>query len=322
MFSKIIIFLITMYTLNEVRGMDVIMNEKWKNILIIILSIIVVGLVCFIILFFTGVGKTNVHDDKNTSNNDKNELNVKLNENMDYVYDANYSYGNKYTEYVRGIESDEDRIEIRNKNAIAIEYTIGKQFLKNLKVPYININSEDAKRVNEELKELYMKNAEQFDKCALDIYGGCTQILTYKSYEYNDIVSIVIVEGIQINSPVSYRYKTYNFDIKTGSLIDYSSLVKKLGYDYNEILNKIKNNIKVKMDELYLNIDLSNNCKSATKYNSSNCYEIAYKLLDESISSNSMLFVDNDGFINILAIPYSEAGQNSGSTYYLFKVEK
>ena len=110
------------------------MNEKGKNIFIIILSIIVIGLISFIVLILTGVVKLNLNNNLTNVNNEKEES-IKLDKSKDYVYDADYKYDNIYTEYVRGIEKDSvERTEISNKEVIPVEYTIGKQYLKNLNI--------------------------------------------------------------------------------------------------------------------------------------------------------------------------------------------
>lgn len=291
------------------------MNKKGNNLIIITLSIIVVCLIIFISLLFTGVIKLeNIISSDNKSQNNKEES-IKLDSSKEYVYDANYKYENQSTEYVR--EFDENTTEskvTKNNNAIPVEKTTGKEYLKELVVPYININSSDASKINSELKNVYIENAKSFDLCALD--RSCSQILTYKTYSYNNILSVVVISAIQSTSPWLFDYKTYNIDLKTGNLLDFSTFLEKANYEHDTFLVNIKNSVKNKMDELYGSNSSNSNCFSKASYDK------AYELLDTSFDNNSMYFIDNDGNINVLAIPYSECGQNSPYEYYLFVQKK
>ena len=206
------------------------------------------------------------------------------------------------------------------------------QYLSNLKVPYININTYDAGQANKEIEMLYLDSAKTFDACADEansssITSSCSQILTYRTYKYNDILSVVVISGGQSTAPWVLEYNIYNFDLTTGNLLDYDSLLTKTGYDKNETLAKMKNLLKNKMDELWgKHADMSNACGYDGlyfDYTGTSCYEKANEILEDSIEDDSVLFfVNNEGNLNILTIPFYSGVQNGEMNKYLFEVAK
>ena len=298
-------------------------NDKGKNVLITIFVSIIILLLIIIFLIYNGTLKLEIIQ----NNEEKNEnLNIKINENLEYVYDASYSYDNKYTEFDRTFTENENGTKKIIDFGLEVEYTDGMQYLKNLKIPYINIDSYDAGQVNKELEQLYIENAKTFDSCAEDKIIGCTQILTYRTYTYESILSVVVIESIQGTSPWVLNYKIYNFDLTTGNKLTYEETLSKTNYELNETTNKLEQLIKEKMDSIYGEHigDLSKACYSTDgnlDNNKVNCYEKANQLLNESIKDNSILyFIDNSGELNVLAIAYYNGVQNGELNHYLIKI--
>ena len=294
----------------------------------IIIMLVVVGG-----LFATGtIGfKTTTTDNGQGSENNKS---IKIDESKDYVYDAEYKYDNKYTEFDR--TNGERKDTTIDYYGISVELT-AIDYLKNLKVPFININSSDAQTVNKELENLYLKYAKDFDGCAEELKNqngpGCSQILTYRTYKYNDILSIIVIDGIQGTSPFVFDYHTYNFNITTGKVLNYDEVLQKLNLDKSSTLETLKKNAKEKMDSLNSSWntknDLSNECQYIKDengnplYGTTNCYDITNLLLQKSIDSNEILyFVDDSGDLNVMMILYLAFAQNGDRNHYLIKVTK
>ena len=310
--------------------------EKGKNNkgIIILLTVIIVILAVLCILFATDTItlNSNITNNKEKTSDNSNKK-IKIDESKEYVYDAEYKYDNKYTEYDRLNGNGEKRTI--DYYGIPVEKS-EKDYLKDLVVPYININSNDATKVNTELENLYLKYAKEFDSCideAKTTTGpGCSQILTYRTYSYNNILSVVVIDSIQATSTYIFNYHIYNFDLNTGNIISYNDMLSKLGYNKDTILDKMKASIKNQMDITYKNNpegDLSKAChynkdnNGNPLYGTTNCYDITYKLLQESIDNSSILyFVDNDGILNILPILYVDFVQNGSNNHYLVKVNK
>lgn len=305
-------------------------EEKKKNLLIICLIIITLMLLTLVILLSTGVIKTSKNNEELNNNLPKNETieeennNINTNENNrdnNYVYDANYSYNNQYTESKRYTYNEPEGKKTIDRFGISVEFNYGTQYLKDLKVPYININSNDATNANNEIKQLYEEYAKTFDECAIEgENSGCSLILTYKTYKYDNILSIVIIHAKQATSQWVLSYKTYNFDITTGKKLTYNEILSKLGYEENNTLTKIKDNLKNKMEEIYTQdkIDLSTECQ-----NNTSCYDKANQLVETSINDNSLLFfVNNEGELNLLLIAYYDGVQNGKEHHYLIEIDK
>lgn len=309
-------------------------NKKSKIGLIVLLVIIILGLGGYVV--YDKVLSTGNQNKGNNSKDDKSNS-IKIEDSKEYVYDAEYKYDNKYAEYERGFTDGSEEKRTIDLYGIPVEFTYNTQRLEDLKVPYININSYDAGNANGELKELYMKVAKNFDSCAFeaesDSAPSCSQILTYRTYQYNNILSVVVIDSIQATSKWVLNYNIYNFDLKTGDKIDYNEMLSKLRLEKNVTFDALKQDAKNEMDEFVSKTNFSEELSKAchygndengnSKYGTDNCYEITYQLLQKSIDENKILFfVDNDGNLNVMAILYFDFVQNGDVDYYLLKVSK
>lgn len=145
-----------------------------------------------------------------------------------YVYDASYDnagYEESYT----------------NEN--------GTVYLSDLVVPYINIESDDAKKSNEEIKDLYSRILNAYKS-----YNTSTKSMKLSiNYNYfctGKILSVVITyRGFA--SEIE-EYKTFNFDLKDGHLLTYKEVYERFGFDSNSIREKLDLIIKDKFKK-YVN---------------------------------------------------------------------
>lgn len=293
---------------------------KGKNIVIIILVVLVLGLSLYIVYDKT-LSKENKDNDIDKGFDNGNTVSIKNNEELDYVYDADYTYDNKYQTYEINNDGYQELVEIdKYYNNFKVEYRKGEQRVSDLKVPYINIKSSYGDSVNKELKKLYEDKALEFDENAKESEEGqqCRQVLTYRTYNYNDMLSVVVIYATQCTAPWNLNYKTYNFDLSTGNEISYKDMVLRLGYAQDTMLEKVDKALKLKMDELFKEDDLDKGCN-----NGSSCYEIAYSKLNNSISDNSVLFfTNNSGVLTIMAVPYNDGVQNGEEHLAMIEVTK
>ena len=245
---------------------------KGKNIVIIILGVLVLGLSLYIVYDKT-LSKENKDNDIDKGFDNGNTVSIKNNEELDYVYDADYTYDNKYQTYEINNDGYQELVEIdKYYNNFKVEYRKGEQRVSDLKVPYINIKSSYGDSVNKELKKLYEDKALEFDENAKESEEGqqCRQVLTYRTYNYNDMLSVVVIYATQCTAHWNLNYKIYNFDLSTGNEISYKDMVSRLGYAQDTMLEKVDKALKLKMDELFKEDDLDKGCN-----NGSSCYEIA-----------------------------------------------
>lgn len=155
------------------------------------------------------VNNTVNNTSKNGTNNSKTSNSKKIDESKEWVYNAEYTKENK---------------EIHTENE-----TLGNKTLetdKDLIVPYININSEDAKKANKEIKEVYEEKYSEFGEYLSKSSDGelkaySCPLLEYKVYENQNILSVVlyntermVVTNSSLGSKELYIY-TYNFNLDT-----------------------------------------------------------------------------------------------------------
>lgn len=166
----------------------------------------------------------------------------KEDETKDYVYDADYT---------SVIDFD------KNAGSCPISKT-------SLVVPYINLNSEDAKIVNREIKSLYEQAVGKYRANVTLDQEPCTIVkMAYKYYENNDVLSVVLAYAEHVTDLANPTFYTYNLSLKTGALIkDYAEL-KALSNQANssdkDILDAIKivaiNKLASMSDTEYATVD-------------------------------------------------------------------
>ena len=229
----------------------------------------------------------------------KRDKNIKIDYNRDFVYDAGYHYDNKYKEYdyCDGTTYTHDGFDV-------LVCDKGSMRLSNLIVPYINIKSNDAYRVNRELKSLYEEYASRFDSFYEDLDGNSgSEVLNYYSFLSDKVLSVVIIYGYQITDVLYPDYKVYNFDLSTGDLIDYDDLIKLLDVDIDSVYSNVFYNIS--------NSDLGYDI----------FYEDTINGFNESISNGSVLcFVNDDGALEYIVDVYVPGGR--GNIYCRFNSKK
>lgn len=271
-----------------------------------ILVVLLFSIVCFLIDYIVIdktlskkiVDKPDVIDVEEES---KREKNIKIDYNRDYVYDAGYHNDNKYKEYdycdgITTYTHDGFDVLICDK---------GSMRLSNLVVPYINIKSNDAYRVNRELKDLYDEYAGMFDAFYEDLESGNggSLVLGYYSFLSDNVLSVVIIYGYQITDVLYPDYKIYNFDLDNGDLLEYNELIELLDIDVESIYSSVFNNIS--------NNDLG--------------FDIFYdETIDNFKSSidngNILCYVNDNGFLEYIVKLYVPSGR--GYIHHRFSSQK
>lgn len=228
----------------------------------------------------------------------KREKNIKIDYNRDYVYDAGYHNDNKYKEYdyCEGTTYTHDGFDV-------LVCDKGSMRLSDLVVPYINIKSNDAYRVNRELKVLYDEYASRFDEfyIGLESGNGGSQVLNYYSFSSNDILSVVVIYGYQQTDILYPDYNIYNFDLKSGNLIDYDEMIDKLDIDMDLVYSNVRDNIS--------NSDFS-------IFSDETISEFNYSISDGSVKC----FINDSGVLEYIVNVYVPGGR--GNIYYRYSSDK
>lgn len=210
------------YTNNEDTNQN--NKSKDKKIAIILISIIIV----LILAIGIGVGVWFAGDTTKIINNteeiikteDKN-VNKKLDETKSWVYDAEYNKENKIVDNKYNFNND-------------------------VVVPYININSKDAEKVNSEIKniyeEAYLKFGSKETAKGVENNSKIIYSANYKYYENDNIISIVLeVASFESNGGArTSKLYTYNFNTDTLNLATLSEISRLCGFSSaNDVNEKI-----------------------------------------------------------------------------------
>lgn len=254
--------------------------EKKKNkllpILTIILAILMAGLITYIIYnnFIE-----NKHDKETQTNVDK------IYKTKEYVYDANYEISTEIKQYY--VYGGEKLISINDLN-----------------VPYINIDSDDAKKVNQEIYKIYEDLIKDFEKLSKEEIWY--SISSYNSCINDNILSIIITIESAGTSIPNYEYYTYNFDLDNGNLLNYEEVLTKFKLTQEDALTAVKE---------ILNKYIINKCYTCSIDNEIYLQEFNKSLsyYQNNIVNNNLKFFIKENQLIIVLKPMTYANQDSGS---------
>lgn len=178
---------------------------------------------------------------------------------------------------------------IINKNKKEIIYTKSKNGDSSL--PYININTDDINKINEQLKSDY----EMIKKYNNE---------SYMKYEYDDsdYLSLVVEEGIKQDDYILEKnFYTYNIDTKSKRVLSFDEILNIYNLNYDDVKETIETELKrqyeSEVNEGYID---DNECDYQCYLSFRN-----YKSIDENLT----IYKKNDkvyGYLNI----------NHGFIYY------
>lgn len=276
-----------------------------KNLIIILLSILVIILGGFI--FYDKVLKKspsennnvqnpsneynnqdvdNSKDNKQDTEDNDNQKSIKINNSKDYIYDATYA-----------------------KNVSASSYTtqFGTYYSKDLIVPYININSDDAEEANNELQQTFGIMIEMYNAGVED-----QQTYAENNYDYylgKDYVSLIFSFGLGGTDVIVPSYFTYNFDLNDGDFLDLDDITSKL--KIKDFKTKAEQAIMTSLLETLQDFDESN-YPEGTNFNSyykETIDDFELNLENEAIK----FFVDKNGKLNFIVRLSVPIGQGSST---------
>ncbi len=153
------------------------------------------------------------------------------------------------------------------------------------KVPVINLKSEEANAINNELKTYTsgVKNTLQkgdLQQCyeTSDIYK--TNYLDYAVYSYQEYVTLLIRES-EYNCEVGFsstsKVKSYTFNVLSGKVLSFQDLLQK----YDTTLTKVVEQIRIKLNEDQTIIEEIPNIKIEETINQLKAQETYVLYIDE-----------------------------------------
>lgn len=199
------------------------MKQFFKIVLLIILAIIILCL-SFVI-------------SKNAfSNNYKEKVNTGITENS---IDKNRIKNN----IAKKIDDSKDYIYEKDSKLIK-EKVDSEDYEDNIRLPFINIDSSDAKKTNEELQNRFNVFSNSLEK---DDYGFNYTKMDYEEHIINNKYVSLSVLRMPIFVPggdfLEY-YTIYNFDLEnSGKLLSRNDIIKKFNITESELESKIKDEL-------------------------------------------------------------------------------
>ena len=206
---------------------------------------------------------------------------LKLDIAKDWVYKAEYTY----------------EVEEESYNDI-YDTTFS---VKNIKAPYININSSDAQRINKQIKEVFDKLIDEYKEALVN--KEATSTLKYESYLNENILSVVIEH---LNSWNESEYYTYNLNIKTGKLLTFEEIYQIVGLTEVDIEPKLEQAIT---DYINNFLEETNQDLPAEKF-----INESMEMFYNSLEGNQFgYFFDKNNNLNIITVLSLPVGHG---TYY------
>lgn len=119
--------------------------------------------------------------------------------------------------------------------------------VSDLVVPYINIDSPDAKAANEEIYGVYEELIDAFNECArtADEYEGAGySVSDYEAYILDDAVSVLVTRTTGGTDVPWHDYYSYSFSPEDGRLLTYEEACEIAGITVEQAGETVKNNIR------------------------------------------------------------------------------
>ena len=215
----------------------------------------------------------------------------KIVENRGYVYDAQYT--------PNGIKAD------NYSTNDGTEYNIS-----DIVLPYVNMNSDDAKDINSEIEILYNKCVEEFKVCSQNENSFIKS--DYETFITSNIYSILITiqRGEEENS--ENEYIAYNFDVISGTKLDYNQVCYIAGItNASDSIRECIDNLE-DFESYYLVVDRNNSQADVTIRKTEileNKEEIYTNYQQDLLNNEIVYFLDNNLKLNIslkIVLPDSE----------------
>ena len=179
-----------------------------------------------------------------------------LKENFLNIFDNNLNVLENYTGNLNKIKQDDD--------VILLAYDTQEQkenYTLDLKIPYFNINSDMAKKINQEIKATFKDKSESVISSTNNV--NIIYNVKYKAYLKNNILSLSILSELKEgNNSERIIIQTYNYDLKNNNKIKIDEILKEKAIDINQANNKIKQEVNssqeqnLKLAELGYNVNI------------------------------------------------------------------
>ena len=208
-------------------------------------SLIMIVCIIAIVEALYYVMNPNIQDNKNIADNSLSNAQItdtNLVDNFDEVFQNSFKNTNT-SEEAEKIDADKDYIYTNYEKT---EVNSGNYEI-DVKIPVININSEEIKSYNEAIKQVFQDKAESI------LNGGSNRSVysvDYEAFLNNNILSIVIRSTLKEGSnPQRVIIQTYCYNIKEMKKVEFSDIMTLKNLDTNTVQEKIRKQIQGKQEE-------------------------------------------------------------------------
>ena len=266
------------------------MDNKKNNTLLIVLLVIfvLISLALGSFVFYDKVLKNHINSPiENLNNRDYDD------DDFDDYYDDddNYNY-NGNNNYISKINPTQNWIHDAQyeKNVLANSYDT--YYAKDIIAPFININSNDATMVNEEIKGVFDEAINRYNEGVENKTSFVT--INYEKFIDNNIASVNFWYGKGGTDVIRPDYYTYTFDLTTGKIMSFEELYQKFNFNRNQVDMKIKEEITDEVNDIFED--------SFRNENSTNYINESINNYEKNLEDNTLkYFVNNDGELCIIA---------------------
>ena len=221
------------------RKVKIPKSQIFCFILIIIVCIIAIVEALYYVMNPNALENKNADKDSEDNNTISN---VNLAENFDDIFKNTFKDSNT-SEKAKKIQEDKDYIytEYEKNEVNSGNYEV------NVKIPIINIDSEEVKSYNEDIKKVFKDKAESI------LNGGANKSIysvDYEAYLNNNILSIIIRSTLKEgNNPQRVIIQTYCSNVKDMKKVEFAEIMQMKNLDKNMVQEKIKRQIQGKQEE-------------------------------------------------------------------------
>lgn len=181
-------------------------------------------------------------------------------------------------------------------------------YLDDIKVPHINIDSEDAEEINNDINEVYNDMLSIY-KMGLENKITYIDHCNYESNNINNVISVIIKYGKGGTDIVKNYYETYNISLEGGKKLSFEEVYKFLNYKSSSINKIVKKYITNKMEEELKNLEYPDGTDFNTYNNES------YNNYLDSVKDNTIkYFIDKNKNLNVIVKLSIPAGMGSFDT--------
>lgn len=122
---------------------------------------------------------------------------------------------------------------------------------KEIRMPYIHLQSEDAKLVNEVIHGMFKNLIEVYKEALEEAKNGDTPFFTTSDYMFTqakDFLSVLIIRAEHGATPTMYNYRSFNFKLgEKGKRMDSQELMEFTSADADKLKNYLINHIHEKI---------------------------------------------------------------------------